>query len=85
MTQANHRATQCTKTSITSQLTANALADYDRLPDSAHVRVGVVASIRGCSVPTVWRHTSQGILPKPKKFGGITAWSVKELRQAMAG
>jgi predicted DNA-binding transcriptional regulator AlpA len=66
-----------------TQSFSSALADFDHLPNSAHVRVAIVAAIRGCSVPTVWRHASQGILPKPKKLGGVTAWNVGELRAAM--
>jgi predicted DNA-binding transcriptional regulator AlpA len=61
-----------------------ALESFDSLPDSALVRVQVVAALRACSVATVWNHAASGLLPKPEKFGGITAWRVGALRQAMA-
>lgn len=61
-----------------------ALESFDSMPESAVVRVQVVAALRGCSVATVWRHAASGLLPKPEKFGGITAWRVGALRQAMA-
>lgn len=61
-----------------------ALESFDSMPDSAVVRVQVVAALRGCSVATVWRHSANGLLPKPEKFGGITGWRVGALRRAMA-
>jgi predicted DNA-binding transcriptional regulator AlpA len=62
-----------------------ALRDFDSLPDSAIVRVGVVARVRGCSITTVWRHASSGLLPKPEKVSkGITGWRVGDLRRCMA-
>ena len=64
---------------------AEALKSFDSLPDSAHVRVPVVAALRGCTVNTVWRHSKMGLIPSPKKLGPmVTAWNVGELRRAMA-
>ena len=61
------------------------LVEFDALPDAAHVRVQVVARLYGCSVETIWRHSSKGLIPKPVSFGPrITAWNVGELRRAMA-
>jgi prophage regulatory protein len=61
-----------------------ALRGFDDLPDSAYVRVPVVAALRGCTVNTVWRHAKQGLLPAPKKIGPmVTGWNVGELRLAM--
>ena len=62
-----------------------ALRDFDSLPDSAIVRVGVVARVRGCSITTVWRHASAGLLPKPEKVSqGITGWRVGDLRRCFS-
>ena len=61
-----------------------ALANFDSLPDSAHVRLPTVAAWRSISSATVWRHVKCGLIPKPVKLGpNITAWNVGSLR-AMA-
>ena len=60
-----------------------ALANFDRLPDSAYVRLPTVAGWRNTSTATVWRHVKAGLLPKPVKLGpNITAWRVGDLRRA---
>jgi predicted DNA-binding transcriptional regulator AlpA len=60
---------------------AQALADFDHLPDSAYVRLPTVAALRGISPATVWRYAKSGVLPKPVKLGpNITAWRVGDLR-----
>lgn len=60
-----------------------ALANFDELPDSAHIRVKEVAALKGISVPTVWRWIHQGHLPKPVRLGpNVTAWKVGDLRKA---
>lgn len=60
-----------------------ALAQFDQLPDSAHVRLPVVAALNGISTPTVWRWVKAGRLPAPRKAGpNTTVWSVGELRRA---
>lgn len=61
-----------------------ALQDFDRLPDSANVRLPVVAALHGVSTVTVWRWSAAGRLPAPIKMGGVTAWNVGALRRAMA-
>jgi predicted DNA-binding transcriptional regulator AlpA len=59
-----------------------ALAQFDQLPDSAHVRLPVVAGLRGVSAATVWRHVKAGLLPAPVKLGpNTTAWRVGDLRR----
>ena len=59
--------------------------NFDRLPDSGHVRVRTVAAICDASVPTVWRWSKSGRLPAPKNLGpNLTAWNVGELRRALA-
>jgi prophage regulatory protein len=61
-----------------------ALENFDRLPGNAFVRVPVVATLFGCSTPTVWRRVKSGHIPKPKKIGPrMTAWNVADLRAAL--
>lgn len=61
------------------------LVNFDKLPDSAHVRMPIVAPLFGISVPTAWRWAKDGRLPAPKKLGpNVTAWNVGELRRALA-
>jgi predicted DNA-binding transcriptional regulator AlpA len=63
-----------------------ALRHFDSMPDSAFVRVGVVAQLRGTSITTVWRHAAAGLLPKPVKVSeGVTGWRVGDLRRCLPG
>ncbi|MBY0235031.1 MAG: AlpA family phage regulatory protein [Burkholderiaceae bacterium] len=60
-----------------------ALAQFDDLPDSANVRLPIVAALKGISAPTVWRWVKSGRIPAPRKLGpNTTAWNVGELRRA---
>lgn len=62
-----------------------ALAQFDQLPDSAHVRLPIVAALHGISAPTVWRWVKSGRLPAPMKLGpNTTAWRVGDLRRVGA-
>jgi len=61
-----------------------ALQHFDKLPDSASARVPVVAALFSVSVPTIWRWSRDGKLPAPTKRGGVTLWSVGQLRHALA-
>jgi predicted DNA-binding transcriptional regulator AlpA len=64
---------------------STALRDFDSLPQTAHVRVRVVAALWGISSPTVWRWAKEGLLPAPVKLGpNTTAWRVSDLRNAFA-
>lgn len=64
---------------------AAALESFDRLPASAFVRLPVVATLFGCSTPTVWRRVRSGEIPMPSKLGPrVTAWNVGKLREALA-
>jgi predicted DNA-binding transcriptional regulator AlpA len=60
------------------------LRDFDLLPDSAHVRLPVVAALHGISRVTVWRWSKAGRLPTPVRRGGVTAWNVGALRRSMS-
>lgn len=63
-----------------------ALRNFDALPDSANVRLPVVAALFACSTVTVWRRVKKGTLPTPRKLSeGVTAWNVGELRKALRG
>lgn len=69
---------------MTVDRTSKALRDFDSLPDSAHVRLPVVAALHGISTVTVWRWAKDGRLPAPIRRGGVTAWKVGDLRKALA-
>lgn len=60
-----------------------ALANFEQLPDSADVRLPVVAALYACSFPTIWRGVKSGRIPAPRKrTPGCTTWNVGELRKA---
>ena len=61
-----------------------ALTLFDELPDSAKVRVRVVAALEGCCAATVWRRVQFGLLPRPERIGNTTVWRVGDLRQTWA-
>ncbi len=64
----------------------DALRNFDALPDSANVRLPVVAALFACSTVTVWRRVKKGTLPAGRKLSeGVTAWNVGELRKALSG
>lgn len=63
-----------------------ALRNFDSLPDSANVRLPVVAALFACAGVTVWRRVKAGTLPAPRKLSErVTAWNVGELRLALSG
>ena len=60
------------------------VAQFDKLPDDAHVRVRVVAKLKACSVATVWRGVRSGRIPPPhKETSNSATWRVGTLRQAL--
>lgn len=62
------------------------LAQFDSLPNSAHVRLPVLIGKFSVSAPTIWRWVKSGRLPAPIKLGpNTTAWRVGELRDCLAG
>ncbi|NJD24084.1 MAG: AlpA family phage regulatory protein [Betaproteobacteria bacterium] len=78
-TQASDQASQSRAASI-----PEALRNFDSLPNSAQVRVPVVAGLLGVSPMTVWRMSADGRLPAPRKLSAkVTVWSVAELRQRL--
>ncbi|WP_082750564.1 helix-turn-helix transcriptional regulator [Burkholderia sp. MSMB0856] len=64
---------------------AQALQNFDSLPNAAGVSDTVVAALCGCNVSTVWDRAKRGDLPKPIKIGGSTRWNVGELRAVLTG
>lgn len=65
-----------------------ALFNFDKLPNSAHVRIDVVKMITGYSAPSIWRRAAktEDPFPKPRKLGPKnTAWNVGEIRKFVAG
>lgn len=69
----------------TTRAIPDALRNFDNLPDAANVRDKTVAGIIGCSIPTVWRMSKDGRLPRPRKLSvKVTAWNVGELRRKLA-
>ena len=67
-------------------ISMDSLSHFDKLPDSAHVRLGVVMALFACSAPTVWRRVKAGHLPAPvRKQPGtrIAAWRVGDLRATL--
>ena len=72
-------------TPTTLATAAPSLAQFDTLPESAHVRLPVVAALHGIANATVWRWVIAGRIPAPVKLGpNTTGWRVGELRRAMA-
>jgi|HubBroStandDraft_1064217.scaffolds.fasta_scaffold17613_4 predicted DNA-binding transcriptional regulator AlpA len=58
-----------------------AIKRFDDLPDSAGVCVHTVAAVTGYSVPSVWRLSREGRLPKPRRISSnTTRWIVGEVR-----
>lgn len=57
---------------------------FDDLPDAAHVRLPVVATLYATSTSNVWRWVKLGLIPTPRKLGPqTTVWNVGDLRQAL--
>jgi predicted DNA-binding transcriptional regulator AlpA len=63
-----------------------ALAEFDRLPDAAFVRLPVVQALYGgVDASTVWKRVKAGKIPRPAKLAAMTtAWQVGELRRDLA-
>lgn len=69
----------------TATVVPGILAEFDTLPDSAHLGVRSVAVLFDAGVSTIWARVARGELPKPRKFGRSTRWRVGDLRAVLAG
>jgi len=63
---------------------AEAILNYDRLPDGVFVARAVVERVFGISTATVSRWVASGKIPPPQKFGRDNRWLVGRLRRAQA-
>ena len=62
-----------------------ALAQFDNLPDSAYIRLPIIARLYGVSKASIWRGVKNGNIPKPSKLSErCTAWNVGQVRAALA-
>lgn len=62
-----------------------ALENFDKLPDSAYIRLPVLKALYGVSSATIWRGVKTGAIPKPSKLSErCTAWNVGLIRTALA-
>ncbi len=57
-----------------------ALRGFDKLPDAANVRLGVVAALDSISPVTAWRRVKKGLLPKTFKVGNSVLVNVGQYR-----
>lgn len=73
---------------IKSELTQaipEALANFDKLPDSAYIRLPVMKGLYGVSAASIWRGVKNLTIPKPSKLTErTTAWNVGQVRAALA-
>lgn len=64
--------------------TMQTVMDFDKLPDSAYVRLQVAEVLLDCSPSTVWRKIKQRVLPQPRRFGSnVALLNVGEMRKAI--
>jgi predicted DNA-binding transcriptional regulator AlpA len=71
--------------SVLHRTIPDALANFDRLPDSAYIRLPVMIGLFGVSAASIWRGVKNQSIPKPVKLTErTTAWSVGLVRQVLA-
>ena len=62
-----------------------ALLHFDKLPDSAFIRLSTLKLLYGVSAATIWRCAKNGTMPKPVKLTErTTAWNVGLVRASLA-
>ena len=62
-----------------------ALAEFDKLPDSALIDVRSYALLLGCSENTIWRRAREKRIPAPIRVSTQqTRWRVGDVRRALA-
>ena len=68
-----------------NQVIPEALANFDKLPDSAYIRLPVMKGLYGVSSASIWRGVKNLTIPKPSKLTErTTAWNVGKVRTALA-
>lgn len=68
-----------------TQAIPEALENFDKLPDSAYIRLPVMRGLYSVSSASIWRGVKNSTIPKPVKLTErTTAWSVKLVRAALA-
>ena len=61
------------------------LANFDKLPDSAYIRLPVMKGLYGISSASIWRGVKRLTIPKPSKLTErTTAWNVGLIRADLA-
>ncbi len=63
---------------------SNALSNFDKLPNSANVRLPVAMGLFGVSAATIWRLVKANKLFTHKLTPRTTTFNVGELRAALA-
>lgn len=62
----------------------SALENFDRLPDSANLRLPVVSALFAVGPATIWRWSAAGRIPAPHKLGQrVTVWNAGEIRRCL--
>lgn len=75
---------QQSKSELT-QAIPEALANFDKLPDSAYIRLPVIKALYGVSSATIWRGVKNQTIPNPVRLTErTTAWNVGQVRAALA-
>ena len=68
-----------------SQTIPEALVNFDKLPDSAYVRLPVMCGLYGVSSASIWRGVKKLTIPTPIKLTErTTAWNVGLIRKSLA-
>lgn len=71
--------------SVLHRTIPDALANFDRLPDSAYIRLPVMIGLFGVSPASIWRGVKNQSIPAPVKLTKrTTAWNVRLVRDALA-
>ena len=64
--------------------TPRTIIDISALPDSARVRLPVLAQNLAVSKSTVRRWVQAGLLPKPARLGRVITWKAGDLKKLLA-
>ena len=74
-----------TTNSVINRAIPDALVNFDKLPDSAYIRLPVMKGLYGVSSASIWRAVKNHKIPSPVRLTQrTTAWSVKLVRADLA-